>query len=281
MPVAISIDGLTKSFHARKALANVSFQIDDGELVALIGVSGSGKSTLLRHIAGFIPADRRTESRVAVHGRVVQQNGVVLGDVREIRAGVGFIFQQFNLTGRLPLITNVLAGMVYRVPLYRSLLRWFTKTELEEGMYALAQVGMVDYAWQRTSTLSGGQQQRAAIARSLVQNARVILADEPIASLDPESACNVMDILTRINREQGRTVLVSLHQVDMALRYCSRVIAMQEGQIVYDGPSGALTPELLCNLYGSAGFDLLGKNSSPVAQPQVPPFDPAPVRAMG
>jgi phosphonate transport system ATP-binding protein len=281
MPVALSINGLTKSFNARRVLENVSFQINDGELVALIGVSGSGKSTLLRHIAGFILADRETESRVCVHGQTVQQNGRLLGDVRKIRAEVGFIFQQFNLTGRLPLITNVLAGMLFRIPVYRSLLRWFTRREIAEGMKALAQVGMADYAWQRTSTLSGGQQQRAAIARSLVQNAKVILADEPIASLDPEAACNVMEILTRINRDHGRTVLVSLHQVEMAFRYCPRVIAMQKGHILYDGPSNALTPELLRNLYGTAGTDLLDREYSPCAPARLPPLQPVAARVMG
>lgn len=281
MPVAISIDGLTKSFNARKALENISFQINDGELVALIGASGSGKSTLLRHIAGFISADKETKSLIAVHGQVVQQNGRLLGNVHRIRAEVGFIFQQFNLTGRLPLITNVLAGMLFRVPIYRSLLRWFTKMEVAEGMRALTQVGMAEYAWQRTSTLSGGQQQRAAIARSLVQNAKVILADEPIASLDPEAACNVMDILTRINREQGRTVLVSLHQVEMALRYCSRVLAMQKGHIVYDGPALALTPELLHDLYGHAGVDLLDREFSPGTPTQILPLNPQTARVMG
>lgn len=274
MSAAISIACLCKSFNGRKVLQDISFEIGEGELVALIGASGSGKSTLLRHIAGFVSGDRETESCIRVGNLVVQEKGRIMRNVRRMRAEIGFIFQQFNLAGRLPLITNVLAGMLFRIPTYRSLLRWFTKSETEEGMKALSQVGMAEYARQRTSTLSGGQQQRAAIARSLVQNARVILADEPIASLDPESACNVMEILTRINREQGRTVLVSLHQVDMALRYCSRVIALNRGHIVFDGPVQALTPELLGDLYGEAGAELLGRDTIFPAPAQVPRLQP-------
>ncbi|MHC1725474.1 MAG: phosphonate ABC transporter ATP-binding protein [Syntrophobacteraceae bacterium] len=281
MSVAISITGLNKSFGGRRALDNVSLEVNEGEFVALIGASGSGKSTLLRHITGFIPGDRHSVSRICVGSKVVQQGGRILRHVRGVRAEVGFIFQQFNLVGRLPLITNVLAGILFRVPLWRSLLRWFKKEEIAEGLAALRQVGMADYAWQRTSTLSGGQQQRAAIARSLVQKAGVILADEPIASLDPESARNVMEILTRINREQGRTIIVSLHQVEMALRYCPRVIALQDGRLVYDGPSAALNREMLCCLYGPAGEELLDGDASPSFSPTMPRLIPKAAEAVG
>jgi len=271
---AIVIAGLNKSFNGKKALSDIDLEIAQGECVALIGASGSGKSTLLRHISGFIAGDKGSPSYVRVAGRMVQQNGKIVREVRAIRAGIGFIFQQFNLVGRLPVITNVLTGILFRVPLWRSLLQWFTKGELAEGLAALARVGMADLAWQRTSTLSGGQQQRAAIARSLVQKAEIILADEPIASLDPESARNVMEILSRINREQGRTVLVSLHQVDSALRHCPRVIALHQGRLVYDGPSAALTPEVLRRLYGASAAELLDRAPpcpEPIPQPQLVP----------
>ena len=281
MGVAISITRLNKSFDARRVLQDVSLEIEEGEFVALIGASGSGKSTLLRHIAGFIPGDRKSSSRIAVGEHIVQQDGRIARNVRTIRAEIGFIFQQFNLAGRLPLITNVLAGMLFRVPLYRSLLRWFTWKEIGEGLKALRQVDMTEYAWQRTSTLSGGQQQRAAIARSLVQNAKVILADEPIASLDPESARNVMDILAKIHREQGRTVLVSLHQVEMALRYCPRVVALRHGRIVYDGPARSLTPQLLGDLYGPAGIDLLEGDTDFTSPARVPRLAPKAGEAVG
>ena len=262
MRAAISINGLNKTFNGSKALSAISLEIDEGEFVALIGASGSGKSTLLRHISGFIAGDHDSPSHVSIYGQSVQQNGLIAREVRKIRASVGFIFQQFNLVGRLPLITNVLTGILHRVPLWRSLPRWFSRSELGEGLSALAQVGMDGFAWQRTSTLSGGQQQRAAIARSLAQRAKIILADEPIASLDPESARNVMEILARINREQRRTILVSLHQVEMAIRYCPRAVALHNGNLVYDGPSAALTPQLLCKLYGTAAAELTKREAA-------------------
>ncbi|CAB3851883.1 Phosphate-import ATP-binding protein PhnC [Achromobacter anxifer] len=263
MTYAIEVQGLSKSFQAgSKALDGVNLQVADGEMVALLGASGSGKSTLLRHLSGFAAGDAGS---VAVNGRMIQRNGRLSRDVRAARAGIGFVFQQFNLVGRLPVITNVLTGMLPRVPLWRSLTRWFLRGEVRQGLEALAQVGIDDYAFQRASTLSGGQQQRAAIARTLVQNARVILADEPIASLDPESSRRVMDTLAQINRSRKVAVVVSLHQVDVALRYCPRVVALRHGKVVYDGPSAALTPAMLSDLYGSELSELL-----PEYAPQAP-----------
>ena len=281
MPAAITVTGLNKRFHGKQALNEIDLEIAQGEFVALIGASGSGKSTLLRHISGFVAADQDSPSRVAVLGRSVQQQGRIVREVREIRAGIGFIFQQFNLVGRLPLITNVLTGLLYRVPWWRSLPGWFTRSELAEGFMALRKVGMAGYAWQRTSTLSGGQQQRAAIARSLVQKAKVILADEPIASLDPESARNVMEILAAINREQRVTVLVSLHQVEMALRYCPRAVALHQGRLVYDGPSADLTPRLLRELYGPAADEILDRDAACEPAPVQPRLVPKVAEALG
>jgi len=246
---SITINGLSKTFTGnRKALDDVSLCIRSGEMVALIGASGSGKSTLLRHISGLAVANRGAGS-IEVDGRPTQSQGCLARDIRDQRANIGFVFQQFNLVGRMPVITNVLAGMLPRVPLSRSLFKRFTRNEIRIGMESLARVGIADHAYQRASTLSGGQQQRAAIARTLVQRAKVILADEPIASLDPESSRKVMDILSSINREDGCTVLVSLHQVDVAFRYCPRAVALHQGRVVYDGPSAALTPAMLRDLY--------------------------------
>ena len=202
-------------------------------MVALIGASGSGKSTLLRHIAGFLPADA---GAIEVFGRVAQRDGHIAGNIRELRADLGFVFQQFNLV---------------------NLLARFNRAEREAALTELAAVGIAEQAYQRAGTLSGGQQQRAALARTLVQRARIILADEPIASLDPESSRNVMDILSRINRERGLTVLVSLHQIDFALRYCPRTIALHQGRVVYDGPSKNLDPATLRRIYGAAAEELL------------------------
>lgn len=253
---SISIRSLTKTFAGDQALIDVNLEIAAGEMVALIGASGSGKSTLLRQIAGLSKGDAGNSS-ICVNSRCVQSGGQLARDVRDIRAGIGFVFQQFNLVDRLPVITNVLAGMLHRIPTWRSTFRHFTQNEIRLGLEALERVGMAQRSMQRASTLSGGQQQRAAIARTLVQKAAVILADEPIASLDPESSRKVMDILARINREDGITVVVSLHQVDAAIKYCARTVALNCGRVVYDGPSSALTPALLRELYGAEADELL------------------------
>jgi len=255
MDAAIRVESLSKTFGSgRKALQGIDLAIQPGEMVALIGASGSGKSTLLRHLAGLMPGDG---GLVQVHGRTVQQGGRVARDIRSVRAGVGFVFQQFNLVDRLPVLVNVLAGMLHQVPLWRSLVRVFTAEEKARGIEALRRVGIAECCFQRASTLSGGQQQRAAIARAMVQGARVILADEPIASLDPESSRRVMDILAKVNREDGCTVVVSLHQVNVAMRYCARTVALHHGRVVYDGPSTALTPQLLRELYGAEADEIL------------------------
>lgn len=255
---AIHINALNKTFHGgRKALNDVHLTIQAGEMVALIGASGSGKSTLLRHMAGLMASDSSAGACIEIHGKTVQKNGKIASDIRQIRAGVGFVFQQFNLVDRLPVIVNVLAGTLHRVPLWRSLLRRFTPAEVAHGVDALKRVGIAECFAQRASTLSGGQQQRAAIARAMVQGAKVILADEPIASLDPESSRKVMDILARVNREDKCTVVVSLHQVNVALKYCPRTVALHHGRVVYDGPSINLTPALLRELYGADADDIL------------------------
>ncbi len=254
MQPAIRITGLSKTFGSRRALETVNLEVMPGEMVALIGASGSGKSTLLRHVSGLVCADC---GRVEVNGQPVQANGRLAAHVRRVRAQVGFVFQQFNLVGRLPLLVNVLAGALHRMPAWRSLLHLFPQTEIHRGMEALQRVGIAEHAAQRASTLSGGQQQRAAIARTLVQGAKVMLADEPIASLDPESSRRVMDILARINREDRCTVVVSLHQVNVALKYCARTVALRAGEVVFDGPSLSLTPALLRQLYGAEADEIL------------------------
>jgi phosphonate transport system ATP-binding protein len=253
---AIRIERLSKTFGDRKVLDEVALRADPGEMIALIGASGSGKSTLMRHIAGFIASDLQP-SRIEVLGRPIQQNGKIVSEVRRMRTDIGFVFQQFNLVNRLSVITNVLTGTLSRVPLWRSLLYRFTREERAAALMALHEVGIAELAYQRAGTLSGGQQQRAALARTLVQGARIILADEPIASLDPESSRKVMELLQRMNRDHGLTVLVSLHQVDIAMKYCPRTVALRRGKVVYDGPSAALTPVLLRSLYGGEANELL------------------------
>ena len=255
---AIAVTNLQKSFGRKTALDNINLTIEPGEFVALIGPSGSGKSTLLRHTSGLIAGDRG-HGAIHVFGKTVQQNGRINNRIREIRADVGFIFQQFNLVGRLTLLQNVLAGMLNRVPTWRSLPRLFTRAEKMSAMRSLYRVGLHEQVSQRASTLSGGQQQRAAIARTMEQRAKLILADEPIASLDPESARMVMDCLAQLNRDDGVTIVISLHQVQFALQYCPRSVALKDGRIIFDGPSNQLSPDLLKEIYGTGdGLNLDG-----------------------
>ncbi len=270
---AVEIAELRKTFGRGRpsALEIDRLLVRPGEMVALIGASGSGKSTLLRHVAGLMLADRTMGSggggRILVHGAAVQADGRLARGVRRTRAGIGVVFQQFNLVGRLPVLTNVLLGALSRLPLWRTLTGCFPEAERQRAQQALARVGIGGIAHQRASTLSGGQQQRAAIARTLVQGARVVLADEPIASLDPESSRRVMEALAELNRQDGITVLVSLHQVDIAMKYCGRVVALRAGRVMFDGPPALLTTALLAEIYGAEAVPAL----APAAFPELVP----------
>lgn len=250
---AISVSNLSKQYGKTRALDGVSLELQRGEMVALIGASGSGKSTLIRHIAGLEKADG-TAGSVTVLGKVSQSGGR-LNSAK--RGSVSVIFQQFNLVGRLSVLTNVLIGNLGKISGWRGTFALFNRVEKEEAHAALARVGIPQVANQRSSTLSGGQQQRAAIARTLIQGAEILIADEPISSLDPSSARRVMDVLADINTQDRITVLVSLHQVEYARRYCKRTIAMRDGRIVFDGPSTALSNGFLAELYGDASEELV------------------------
>ncbi|MFI8744048.1 phosphonate ABC transporter ATP-binding protein [Pseudomonas sp. NPDC077186] len=250
MRAVIRVDRLNKSFGRKQALFDLALSVQPGEMVALIGASGSGKSTLLRHLAGLACCDRTGGGSIEVLGRQVQAEGRLNGEVRRLRADIGYIFQQFNLVGRLSVLQNVLLGGLGRMPRWRGSLSLFSAEEKQRAMVALERVGLAEFAAQRASTLSGGQQQRVAIARALCQQAEVILADEPIASLDPESARKVMEILADINRRDGKTVVVTLHQVDYAVRYCQRAVALKGGRIHFDGPTASFNPDFLNDLYG-------------------------------
>ena len=265
---AIRIERLSKTFSSgKRGLDDISLTIDHGELVALIGASGSGKSTLIRHIAGLVTADKAAGSTISVRNRSVQDQGCIAPNVRDIRREIGVIFQQFNLVGRMSVLTNVLTGVLGKIPVWRGTLGAFPLAEQHAAMAALTRVGIAETARQRASTLSGGQQQRAAIARALVQGARILLADEPIASLDPASARRVMETLENINHQDGITVVVALHQVEYARRFCTRTIAMQAGRIVFDGPSTQLSNERLRQIYGSASEELILPDAGEVRRP--------------
>ncbi|MFO1015863.1 MAG: phosphonate ABC transporter ATP-binding protein [Caulobacteraceae bacterium] len=245
----LSVRNISKTFGARQALKGVSLDVAKGEMIALIGPSGSGKSTLLRSISGLQTIDAG-EGRIDAFGGPVQQKGRISEKVREARIRIGFIFQQFNLVGRLTLFSNVALGSLGRIPFWRGMIGAWPAETKAAAMAALARVGVAEYAGQRANTLSGGQQQRGAIARTLVQKAKIILADEPVASLDPVSARRVMELLRELNTVDGLTVVVTLHQVDYALRYCDRIVALKAGNVVYDGPSSGLGRDRLVDIYG-------------------------------
>ena len=268
---AIRITHASKTFNRRtKALNDVSVDILPGECIGLLGASGSGKSTLLRGICGLERLDGKT-SGVELFGKPLQTGGALSSDIRDLRRQTGIIFQQFNLVGRMDVLRNVLTGLLPRMPLWRSLTAHFTRDEQLQALQALESVGLADYAFQRASTLSGGQQQRAAVARALLQGASILLADEPVSALDPESARRVMDLLHHLNRTRGMTLVVSLHNVAMARRYCDRIIALRDGELVFDGTPLALDDTKLRHLYGASTEELLMDHNPLEAPPLAMP----------
>jgi phosphonate transport system ATP-binding protein len=244
----IRVRGLSKRYPGGTvALDGVDLDIAAGELVALIGPSGAGKSTLLRCLNGVVTP---TAGEVQIGGATV--SGATGEGLRLIRAGIGFVFQQFNLQRRLSVLENVLIGGLARTPRLRSLLGLFPATDLARARAALARVGLSGLEARRVDTLSGGQQQRVAIARVLVQEPRVILADEPMASLDPTLSETVLALLQRISEEDGITVVTSLHVLDLARRYGRRVIGLRGGRVAYDGSSEGLTEAAARRIFADA-----------------------------
>ena len=244
----IRVRGLHKQYPGGTvALDGVDLDIAEGELVALIGPSGAGKSTLLRCLNGFVAP---TRGEVRVGGATV--TGATGERLRLIRAGIGFIFQQFNLQRRLSVLENVLIGGLARAPRLRSLLGLFPASDVVRARAALARVGLGGLDERRVDTLSGGQQQRVAIARVLVQEPRVILADEPMASLDPALSESVLALLQRISDEDDITVVTSLHVLDLARRYNRRVIGLRAGGVAYDGSPESLTEAAAQRIFADA-----------------------------
>ncbi|MEE2525535.1 phosphonate ABC transporter ATP-binding protein [Hyphobacterium sp. HN65] len=259
---ALLAENINVTFGTTQALKNVTLRVDKGEMVALIGPSGSGKSTLLRVSAGLQLADS-TSGASRIFGDRVQEKGKLSPGVRRARAKVGFIFQQFNLVKRISLYSNVLIGALGRMPGWQGVMGRFSPEDRKKAMDSLERVGIAEYAGNRAANLSGGQQQRGAIARAMVQGAQAIFADEPIASLDPVSARNVMRLLAELNEQDGITVVVTLHQVDYALKYCRRAVALKAGEIIYDGPTSGLTRDKLIEIYGDEYIGVLDEEGEP------------------
>lgn len=235
-----------------KGLKNINLEIEQGEFVSIIGLSGAGKSTLIRTINRMLDI---SEGKLTVDGiDVTKLKGKSLRKFR--RNKVGMIFQSFNLVTRTTVIKNVLTSIVPDIPFFRSLFGIYTKQEKLHALEALDKVGIVDKAFIRADQLSGGQQQRVALARTLAQNPEIILADEPVAALDPVTAKRVMEDFKRINKDMNISILLNIHHVELALEYADRILGIRDGEIVYDGPSSEVTPEVLDLIYKGKAEEL-------------------------
>lgn len=242
----LQVEHLTKVYeNGTVALEDVSFEVPDGQYLAVIGLSGSGKSTLLRCINRLIEP---TDGRILWNGEDVTHASQE--DLRRFRRRVGMVFQHFNLVHRSKVITNVLAGRLGYTNPTLSLINRFSKDDVRRALAQLDRVGLKEKAYSRADELSGGQQQRVGIARALMQEPEMILADEPVASLDPVLAHSIMRYLELINREDGATVLCSLHFLDLVHKYSDRAIALNEGKLVFDGPPSEIDDERFKAIYG-------------------------------
>ena len=226
-------------------LDDVNLTIRDGEFVAIIGRSGAGKSTLLRSVNRM---HQITSGTLTVNG--VDVSSLSGKSLRRFRRGIGIVFQSFNLVTRTTVIKNVLSACVPDMPFWRVLLGAFRKEDKIKALESLDKVGILDKAYMRADQLSGGQQQRVALARTLTQGPQIILADEPVAALDPVTAKQVMQDFVRINQEMGISILLNIHHVELALEYADRIIGIRAGRIVYDGPSANVDQTVLDAIYG-------------------------------
>ena len=244
-PVVIDVTGLTKEFGRTVALQGASLTVARGEIVVLLGLSGSGKSTLLRHLDGL---ETPTSGSVRVLGQEVPR--LTGRRLRALRSRMGFVFQQFDLVPSLTVLENVLTGALAELRGPRIGLWSYPRRLKLTALAHLDRVGLLDRAYQRADTLSGGQQQRVAIARALMQDPEILLADEPVASLDPESSEQVMALIREIAMDAGLTVVCSLHQVDLALSWGDRIVGLRHGEVVLDTPASGLTKAEVMEIYG-------------------------------
>ncbi len=242
----LEVNNLTKIYPGDVlALDNVSFKVEPGEFLAVIGLSGSGKSTLLRCINRLVEP---TAGEIIWNG--VDITKASQDEMLRIRRKIGMVFQHFNLVSRSKVITNVLAGRLGYVNPFMSVINRFPKEDIDLAMHEMERVGITDQAYKRADELSGGQQQRVGIARAMVQEPEMILADEPVASLDPVLAHTIMQYLEKINEEEGVMILCSLHFLDLVHRYADRAIALNEGLLMFDGPPGEIDDEKFKDIYG-------------------------------
>jgi phosphonate transport system ATP-binding protein len=249
----LQVERLGKSYNAEtKVLKDIHFEVEAGEFVSIIGPSGAGKSTLLRCINRLIDINE---------GKVIFDNLDVKNlnkkDLRKLRTNIGMIFQHYNLVPRLTVIENVLHGRLGYKTVLQGILGRFTEKEKERAFFLLEKLGIAEHAYKRCDQLSGGQQQRVGICRALIQDPKLVLCDEPIASLDPSSSKIIMDHLKSITTELGITCLVNLHQVEVAQNYSDRIIGLRKGEVVFDGSSQLLTNEHITTIYGTDSKELI------------------------
>ena len=240
----LRIKNLKKKFKDTVAINGVNLEIEEGKITGIIGRSGSGKSTLLRMINRLIEPTEGT----------IEFNDTIITDIkgkalRKWRSECAMIFQQFNLVDRLDVLTNVLIGSLGRNYSFLNLFGYFSKEERINALRNLNRFELTEKSLQRSGTLSGGQQQRVAIARALMQKPKILLADEPISSLDPKNSKRVMDDMLKINREDGITIICNLHSLEIAKKYCDRLIGLSEGEVVFDGKPNELTADISKKLY--------------------------------
>lgn len=242
----LKVENLTKVYpNGTHALKNVSFEVKEGEFLAVIGLSGSGKSTLLRCINRLVEP---TSGKIFWNDRDIAR--VSAAEMRKVRRQIGMIFQQFNLVKRSSVMTNVLSGRLGYTNTLSSALHIFSAADHQKALNSLEQVGLAEKAHVRADSLSGGQQQRVGIARALMQDPKLILADEPVASLDPVLAHTILKYLEQLNKEQGITVLCSLHHLDLVHRYASRAIALKDGELVFQGAPHEIDDAQFKTIYG-------------------------------
>jgi phosphonate transport system ATP-binding protein len=242
----LKVEHLTKVYpNGAQALKDVSFEVQDGEFLAVIGLSGSGKSTLLRCINRLIEP---TSGKILWNGTDI--TAARSSDLRNIRRQIGMVFQQFNLVKRSSVLTNVLSGRLGYVPPYHSLFDHFSRDDRQRALDNLEQMGLREKAYVRADSLSGGQQQRVGIARALMQDPKLVLADEPVASLDPVLAHSILKYLEQMNRERNITVLCSLHFLDLVHRYATRAIALKDGELVFEGLPNQIDDAQFKAIYG-------------------------------